>query len=130
MDKSFNDQELSDIMKEIEALEEDYSPSDKASTPVMEELAKMDEADAIPVSTSNIVSLDHTHKRPELRTESTASTSMTFKIQGNLMMDLQFDIGGKLVTLEVSEAGLNIQLENGMTFTVPVCEKSSLKKAV
>ena len=47
MDKGFNDQELSDIMKEIESLEEEFS-ADEDSTKVeasaiMEDLAELDE---------------------------------------------------------------------------------------
>ena len=57
MDKSFNDQELSEIMKEIEALEEDFSePEEKSTSSVLEELANLDEEESIPLSTSNIVS--------------------------------------------------------------------------
>jgi hypothetical protein len=46
MDKSFNDQELSDIMKEIEALEQDFadSPGVSSESPVA------DEFDAEPTS--------------------------------------------------------------------------------
>lgn len=129
MDKSFNDQELSDIMKEIEALEDDFSASsEREATPIMEELAHMDENESIPDSTSNVVSLDSKSHAP--KAASTASTSMSFKVQGNLSLELQFDIGGKVVALEVSESGLSIVMDGGMKFTVPVGESTVLKKAV
>ena len=55
MDKSFNDQELSDIMKEIESLEEEFSGSDETemeeASSVMEELAEMEEEKSIPFAT-------------------------------------------------------------------------------
>ncbi len=129
MDKSFNDQELSDIMKEIEALEDDFTTvEDKAATPVMEELANLDEKVSVPVETAKVVSLDS--KRTAPKETSSNSTSMSFKVQGNLTLDLQFDIGGKTVSLEVTEEGLSIVMDGGMKFTVPVSEKSAHKKAV
>lgn len=129
MDKSFNDQELSDIMKEIEALEEDFSaPEEKSQSAVLEELANLDEKDSIPVSTSNIVSLDSKRAAPKATAD--ATTSMSFKVQGDLKLDLQFNIGGKVVMLEVTESGLSIEMEGGVKFSVPVTESTSLKKAI
>ncbi len=129
MDKSFNDQELSDIMKEIEALEDDFTaPEEKSASAVMEELANLDEQVSIPHSTSNIVSLDSKRSAPKASTD--ATTSMSFKVQGDLKLDLQFSIGGKVVMLEVTEAGLSIEMEGGVKFSVPVTESTSLKKAI
>lgn len=129
MDKSFSDQELSDIMKEIEALEEDFKePEEKSSSSILEELANLDEKESIPVSTSNVISLDSKRNGPKVSVD--ATTSMSFKVQGNLTLDLQFDIGGKVVTLEVTESGLSIEMEGGVKFSVPVAEKPSLKKAI
>jgi hypothetical protein len=130
MDKSFNDQELSDIMKEIEALEDDFTATDeKIASPVMEELAHMEEEKIAPmVEATNIVSFET--KRDAPKATAATQTSMSFKVQGNLALDLQFDIGGKVVTLEVTETGLTIEMEGGVRFSVPVGEKSSHKKAV
>jgi hypothetical protein len=128
MDKSFNDQELSDIMKEIEALEDDFASCDeKLTSPVMEELSQIEEDKSITTSSTNVVSLG---KRDTPKDAVGAATSMSFKVQGNLTLDLQFDIGGKVVTLEVTEAGLSIEMEGGIKFSVPVTEKTNLKKAV
>lgn len=127
MDKSFNDDELSDIMKEIEALEEDFSDTtEKSSGPVLEKLDEVDKVFSEPASTANIVSLDSKRTAPK----SEASTSMSFKVQGNLTLELQFEIGGKVVALEVTESGLSIEMEGGVKFSVPVHEKASLKKAI
>lgn len=129
MDKSFNDQELSDIMKEIEALEEDFSTEEPlAASPVLEELAHMDESESIPTPAPTMVSLDSKRNAPQMKTSTPSATTMSFKVQGNLTLELQFDIGGKVVCLEVTESGLNIEMEGGMKFTVPVAEKSSHKK--
>jgi hypothetical protein len=129
MDQSFNDQELSDIMKEIEALEDDFQVKDeKTASPVLEELVSLDEVVSIPTSTPNVVSMGPTKK--ESTPSPSPTSSMSFRVQGELTIDLQFDIGGKVVCLEVSEKGLTIEMDGGAKFTVPVSEKSSHKKAV
>ena len=139
MDKSFNDQELSDIMKEIEALEDDFTTGEeKTASPIMDELAQMDEVDSVPVTATkeetftapNIVSLESKRADPEYAPTKGASTSMSFKVQGNLALELQFDIGGKVVSLEVTETGLAIEMEGGARFSLPLTESSSVKKAV
>ena len=55
---------------------------------------------------------------------------MSFKVSGDLTLELVFDIGGQTVSLEVTESGLSIEMESGMKFTVPMKQKSELKKAV
>lgn len=127
MDKNFNDQELSDIMKEIEALEEDFSgPEDKYDSPLMEELAELEESESIPAPTAKVVNFESARVEAP-KSSSVPATSMSFKVQGQLNLELQFDIGGKVVCLEVSEHGLNIEMEGGVKFFVPV---SASKKAV
>ncbi len=142
MDKSFNDQELSDIMKEIEALEEEFSAeedTDKVqASAMMEELAEMEEEKSIPTTNKNDSVLPFERQPvPETITatttakaKTTSSTSMSFKVQGELNLELQFDIGGKSITLEVSEAGMNIKMDGGVSFSVPVSHAQSQKKAV
>ncbi len=143
MDKSFNDQELSDIMKEIEALEEEFGgeeESDKIeASAMMEELAEMEEEKSIPVTNKTETILPFEKKMtPQTtpviattaNTTSTASTSMSFKVQGDLNLELQFEIGGKTIMLDVSEKGLNIKMDGGVSFNVPVSNAQSYKKAV
>ncbi len=142
MDKSFNDDELSDIMKEIEALEQDFnSPEEKLEAgPLMEELANMEEEEAIPTPTANpepsTVLPMAVHKvaasttAPISAPSSTgATTSMSFKVSGDINLELQFDIGGKTVCLNVTEAGLNIEMDGGMSFKVPLSHAAHKKAA-
>lgn len=135
MDKSFNDQELSDIMKEIEALEEEFSgdvESDKIeASSVMEELAEMELDQAIPTTNKTETVLPFEKKiLPKAVAKPSAQNSMSFKVQGDMNLELNFEIGGKTIALEVTEAGLTIQMEGGMTFSVPVSDAHSVKKAV
>lgn len=131
MDKSFNDEELSDIMKEIEALEEDFKSDDlKNASPVLEDLANLDEDLSIPFPNSNILPLGSKRNSPKANQGATPATSMSFKVQGDLTLNLQFEIGAKSVVLQVTEEGLTIEMDGGVKFTVPVSETTSLKKAV
>lgn len=113
MDKNFNDEELSDIMKEIEALEK----GDEDSKDVLEGLTELKESEAIPL-------------RPQAKQTSAPGsksnqTSMSFKVQGDLHLELQFDVGGKMVCMNVTEEGLLIEMDGGMTFSVPLHKKSA-----
>lgn len=143
MDKSFNDQELSDIMKEIEALEEGFHTEeeqavtteaaahivDESESEIVEELAHMPEEVAIPKTNKSDAQVHSIGKYPSAPATGTTSTSMSFKVQGDLSFDLYFEIGGKTVAIEVTDSGLAIQMEGGVTFTVPV-NGHSIKKAV
>ncbi len=137
MDKSFNDQELSDIMKEIEALEEEFtgdSAQKVESSSVLEEFTELEEEKALPKTNLQETVLAF-EKKSEINAEtagktSSAPASMMFKVQGNMELELQFEIGGKSVSLAVTENGLTIELENGAKFTIPVSDAQSLKKAV
>ncbi len=104
---------------------------------MMEELAEMEEEKSIPVTNktepiepveSRILSFEK--EIEPAAAKSTSPTSMSFKVQGDLNLELQFDIGGKTIMLEVSESGLNIQMEGGVRFSVPVSGAQSHKKAV
>lgn len=135
MDKSFNDQELSDIMKEIEALEEEFSgdvESEKIeATSVMEELAEMQLDQSVPETNKKETVLPFERKAPvKTVAKTSAQSSMSFKVQGDMNVNLQFEIAGKTVSLDVTEAGLTIVMDGGMTFSVPVSDAHSVKKAV
>ena len=129
MDKSFNDQELTDIMKEIEALEEDFQmveekiPVEQEATPVLKELVQMEEKTAIPAP--NKPEAAPVLQMPKKNSEVKSGTSMSFKVTGDIKLQLQFDIEGKVVSLSVTETGLAIEMEGGVTFSVPVATKKA-----
>jgi uncharacterized protein YkuJ len=171
MDKSFNDQELSDIMKEIEALEEDFSdePSEEESESetetessvvevashhdepvvthheeeeqetafdqvdeVIQELAEMEEEEAIPVpaaKSEKVVAfpekpVKHT-SHPSHHNHQPTGTCMSMKVHGDLKLELHFEVAGKSVTLDVSDHGLSIEMDGGISFTVPLSGKKA-----
>jgi len=127
MDKNFNEEELSDIMKEIEALEEnlqiDELPTqeksnneDYKSEVVSEDLLVSDKK-----SEAEILDLQSKKKFDDsLNGFSGAPASMTFKVSGNMFLELRFEVNGQCVDLGVDEKGLNITLDNGAFFRVPL----------
>jgi hypothetical protein len=155
MEKNFNDQELSDIMKEIEALEVEFSdeaaPKSEAMS-VIKNLVEMDEektnqktnyqekvVNFRPQSSPTQSSSTQSSKTqpstkqtatPPYTATSTAPTSMSFRVQGTMELELQFDIGGKTLALSVTQSGLSIELENGATFSIPITDADPIKKAV
>ena len=133
MDKSFNDQELSDIMKEIEALEEEFSADEDSSkveaSAIMEDLAEMEEEQSIPVTNREETTVLPFAKK-EISQPTKATSSLSFKVQGDLNLELHFEVGGKNIALEVTDKGLTIQMDGGISFTVPVSDAQSYKKAV
>jgi hypothetical protein len=133
MDKGFNDQELSDIMKEIEALEEEFSADEDSSkveaSTIMEDLAEMEEEQSIPVTNREETTVLPFAKK-EISQPTKATSSMSFKVQGDLNLELHFEVGGKNIALEVTDKGLTIQMDGGISFTVPVSDAQSYKKAV
>lgn len=140
MEKGFNDQELADIMNEIEALEKEFQdPDHQDATPVMQELAEMDEEESVPVSefkeapAAQVIPM--TTKEPLMTTKPTqkttstdSSTSMSFHVEGNMNLQLSFTINGEEVKLHVTDQGLNIEMQSGVSLNVPVKSVSAVKK--
>lgn len=128
MEKGFNDQELADIMNEIEALENDFEETEHmAGTPVMQELADMDEE----ISTTSYHETENIIPMKTIttaKTNSESSTSMSFHVEGNMKLSLAFTINGEEVKLNVTEDGLAIVMESGVSLNVPVKSVSSKKK--
>ena len=69
-------------------------------------------------------SADHKHDHV-----SGAQTSMNFKVEGDMKLDLVFNISGHEVQLAVNENGLEIGLEGGAKFSVPLVKTLKHDKA-
>lgn len=108
---------------------------------VLGELSKMDVEKTTPTFKSEEPVHNHTEesnvrhleeiktKHKETDHQESAHTTMSFHVEGDMKFDLSFHIGGQFVGLTVTEEGLEIGLEGGAKFTVPVHEASSIKKA-
>jgi hypothetical protein len=134
MDKSFNDDELADIMSEIENLEKevaelsDHAPSSApeaevsdhgeeeshTSPEVLSHLADKSEDETVLKTNhdeDNIVSL---------KPASAAHSSMSFRVEGEMKVSLAIEVNGQQVSLDVTEDGLHIELESGASFHLPL----------
>ena len=60
---------------------------------------------------------------------STAQTSMSFNVQGEMSLNLSFNISGKTVELSVNDSGLELELDGGMKFSIPLEYSQHGKKA-
>jgi hypothetical protein len=96
---------------------------------VLENLSEMAVEDVVPEK--NIKSYDDNihHMKQQGQVEQSwsspkksnpAHTSMNFKIEGEMKLDLSFCIGGQDVQLHVSDEGFEIELAGGAKFSLPV----------
>jgi uncharacterized protein YkuJ len=121
MEKGFNDEELADIMSEIESLEKEFAEETstkpaEASSAVVHELAQR------PLK-ETVLKTNHTE------TQASAPASLSFKVQGQMTMQLNFEVNGQTVALSVTEQGLSIQTESGATFSLPLAKEAHKKVA-
>lgn len=122
MDKGFNEDELADIMNEIESLEKEFS--NDRETEVIEKLVDAPVSEITPVEDKNV---HHIAKK----VENTAKheNSMNFSVHGDMKLNLNFDIAGKVVALHIDEDGFEIEVDGGMKFSIPTSAQSVKKSA-
>ncbi len=129
MEKGFNDEELADIMSEIENLEREFAePS--SPEPVAEETAVLLELAHKPVAES-VLKTNHEETKvlAMKHAPSNAPATMSFKVEGQMSVELSFDVNGQSVSLSVSEEGLSITTDSGAKFTLPMTKHEAAKKA-
>jgi hypothetical protein len=131
MDQGFNDKELADIMNEIENLEKEFgqgthSSAGSTDNQVLAELAQktVEESVLKTNSQSSVMPFSAPQKK-----SGSATSSMTFKVEGQMNINLSFEIGTESVSLLVGEDGLTINLLNGTCFKVPIKNATSFKKS-
>ncbi len=56
-------------------------------------------------------------------------SKMNFTVEGEMSLDMSFNVGGKVVELKVSEDSFEILLEGGMKFSIPMDANSNSKAA-
>jgi len=158
MEKGFNDQELADIMSEIESLEREFAeeapvaqkaaPAAEVEAPVAQEVheevveevpeethtepAVLHELVQKPVA-ETVLKTNHEEKVVEMKKHAapaaSAPASLTFKVAGEMSVNLAFEVNGQTVELAVTEEGLSIEMESGAKFTLPLAKAEHAKKA-
>ena len=104
-------------------IDEAFQNSPEPSVAVLKDVAKK------PVE--EVTSIHHAHDDQSSfhTSNSSAQTSMSFKVEGDMKLDLAFNISGSEVQLSVNEHGLEIGLEGGAKFSVPLSKTHHHKKA-
>jgi hypothetical protein len=124
MEKGFNDDELADIMSEIENLEREFADPAPEENSVLQELAHK------PVEESVLQTNHEENKVLAMKhAPSNAPATMSFKVEGQMSVELSFDVNGQSVSLSVSEEGLSITTDSGAKFTLPMTKHEAAKKA-
>lgn len=131
--------------QEPEPVHEEVQPEpvvakvDEEMNEVLEELSEMPVEDVVPQHQKEEVINDNIHhmkKEPVVaeqtwsapKSSSAAHTSMSFKVEGEMKVDLNFCIGGQDVSLQVSDEGFEIELAGGAKFTLPLGSQKQGKK--
>ena len=63
------------------------------------------------------------------KSQKPASTAMNFSVEGDMKLDLEFQVSGQQISLHISEDGFEIELEGGAKFSLPVGGSSQGSKA-
>ncbi len=108
-EKSFNDEELADIMSEIESLESELVEDEDLS-----EVVSVESKDDKPVEKGD-------SKVSKLPVKGKSETSISFDVQGDMRFNLGFVIDGKAlnVYVDADSEGLVVEMEGGMKLNVP-----------
>jgi hypothetical protein len=98
--------------------------SELTEMPVEEVVSKHDAHD------DNLHHMSHgdnkSHKAPAT---TGGHSSMSFNVEGDMKLDLAFNISGKVVQLKISEHGFELELDGGVKFSIPLDDDQSNKKA-
>lgn len=138
MEKSFNDQELADIMSEIENLEREFaeesgptpvSAAPEAVAPIEDSHEVLHQLAAAPEETI-IMKTNHADKVVPFKTATPAPaahapSSLTFQVQGEMSVQLAFEVNGQKISLCVTGDDLCIETESGAKFTLPIAARKA-----
>lgn len=122
MNKKFNESELEEIMNEIETLEKEFGGEGDDASHSNDILRKLTE-----LTVEEATARHHNVHEFSKSSYSSHETSVSFKVAGQMSLNLNIEIGGKEVKICVDESeGLIIEMDEGMKFQIPV--HSSHKK--
>ena len=127
------------VQEQVVAKEESFEEVDEEMNEVLDELSEMPVEDVVPQHKvqSYDDNIHHMKQEPQVKKPSTwsapqgqpAQTSMSFRVEGEMKLDLNFSIGGQDVNLQVTDHGFEIELAGGAKFTLPLGNQHQGKKA-
>lgn len=120
MNKKFNESELEEIMNEIETLEKEFNCQEDDASHSNDVLRRLTEMTVEEATARH----QNVHDFPVKK-----DTAVSFKVSGQMNLNLNIEISGKEVKIFVDETnGLIVELEDGMKFQIPVHSNQSNKK--
>ena len=117
--------------------QEDHNPTTIDQHPeseVLDDLVAMEANEVTPHHSkeddkSNIHTIPHQKADPVSHHANGHHTSMNFAVEGDMKLNLNFNISGKTVSLNIADDHFSIELEGGMSFNIPLDQSSHNKKA-
>lgn len=114
------DQEMKDVLNELSEM-----PVEEVS------------GDTVQAHDDNVVSLHDTsantpgseYTAPAEFAPSGGHSQMSFSVEGDMRLDLSFNVSGKIVHLHIGENGFELELDSGMKFSIPLDENAHKKAA-
>lgn len=124
------EEEMNEVLGELSKMPvEDIVPEKRESDSVHSESAHSEHEDNIH-HLKEASSVASSHESANHGIQKGSHTAMSFHVEGEMKFELSFHIAGKFVGLTVTEEGLEIGLDGGAKFTIPVEENAhSHKKA-
>lgn len=127
-------EEEEDYIEAEEVFEEPVSVA-PVEAEIFEELSEMNVEDIVPKKEMSSYDDNIHHMKVEespvakpAHSPKSGHTSMNFSVEGDMKLDLSFMIGTSEVKLHVTDEGLEIELEGGAKFSLPVNTPFSAKK--
>lgn len=114
MEAEANEEEAAPVMEAAPVLEAEKEVLHEVVNKPVEEVVHLSAAPA-PASTPAPAAMPTAQA-----TGNPAHTSMSFNVEGDMRLSLSFNISGKLVQLSVNDDGLELEMDGGMKFSVPL----------
>ena len=128
-----DESEQEDDSQQVDDAQSFAEEVDAETQEVLDELSDMPVENVVPMSQQSSAAdreVHHSRSVHSAPTTSGAETSMNFSVSGEMTVNLSFQVGNEIVSLSVSEdEGLVIQMNNGVTLSLPIGDVSSVKKA-
>ena len=95
---------------------------------VLDELSQMPVDDVTPAHNKQDDNVHH-FKGEEKVGQKSNQTAMSFHVEGDMKLELSFHIGDQFIGVNITDQGLEVGLEGGAKFTIPVQPQAQQKKA-
>ena len=124
-----DDEEFNEIMNEIDKLEEEFNTRSEDSHEqnrfaVQHDEAIMSQLAELPPQKIQSAEDKNEHIPKAVKKEN----AMSFHIEGDMKLNLNFFFSGKAVDLSITDTGFEIEIDGGMKFSIPVVDKPGLKE--